>query len=126
MIDQAFVFTVTVYHKITDRSSGRTVTSWERTVYKNCFFGTVSAEALNGTTVTSADSFVVRIPHDTGIVVCPGDVIVSGEVSDVIADVSGSRASDLVAKYKGNAFVVNSVSVNNILPYAQHIRASGV
>lgn len=126
MIDPTFVFTVTVYHKFTDKSSGRTVTSWKRSVYKNCFFGTVSAENLSDTTLSPADSFVVRIPYDKAIEILSGDIIVSGEVSDVIEDVSGSRSADLLAKYKGMAFTVKSVSANNVLTHARHIRASGV
>ena len=126
MIDPTFVFPVTVYHKVTDRSTGRTVTSWKRSVYKNCYFGVVSAENLTDTTLSPADSFVARIPYDSLIEVSPGDIVVSGEVSDVIEDVSGIRSCDLLAKYKGKAFTAQSVSVNNVLPYAKHIRVSGV
>ena len=125
MIDPTFVFAVTVYHKVTDRSTGRTVTSWKRSVYKNCYFGMVSAESLTDTTLSPADSFVARIPYADGIEVVPGDIIVSGEVSDVIEDVSGKRSSDLLERYRGKAFTASSVSVNSVLPYAKHIRVSG-
>lgn len=126
MIDPTFVFTVTVYHKLVDRSTGRAVTSWKRSVYRNCFWGVVSAENLTDTTLASADSFIVRIPYDKSIEILPGDIIVSGDIADVIEDVSGNRSCDLLAKYKGKAFTAKSVSVNNSLPYAKHIRVSGV
>ena len=126
MIDPTFIFTVTVYHKVTDKSTGRTVTSWKRSVYKNCFFGVVSAERLTDTTLSPADSFVARIPYNNSIEISPGDIIVSGNIDAVIEDVSGKRSSDLLERYKGKAFAASSVSVNSVLPYAKHIRVSGV
>lgn len=125
MIDPTFVFPVTVYHKVVDRSTGRTVTSWKRSVYKNCYFGVVSAESLTDTTLSPADSFVARIPYDSLIEVSPGDIIVSGNINADIEDVSGKRSSDLLERYKGRAFTASSVSVNSVLPYAKHIRVSG-
>ena len=52
------------------------------------------------------------------------EIVVSGEVSDVIEDVSGKRSSDLLERYRGKAFTANSISVNSVLPHAKHIRVS--
>ena len=64
-----------------------------------------------------------RIPQK--LTINPDDVIVKGEVFDVVEDTEGKRIADLVQKYKGQAFYVREVSDNTILPYFPHIRASG-
>ena len=137
MTDPTFKFTVTLYNKYEDRSTGRTVTSWKRTVLKNCFFGTETARSLNGNILSLADSFVCRIPQSpnytqdyrgerNSFTLRPGDVIVKGAAEDEIKDEQGHRIEDLLRKYKDISFTVKAVSDNTILPYAPHYRASGV
>ena len=137
MIDPTFNKTITLYNKYVDKSGGKTVTTWKRTVLKECFFGTVTASQLNGENLSMANSFVCRIPENSDFTeyykgeadkftLKPDDIIVLGEIADEIKDVQGQRAADLLEKYKGYCFTVKSVSINTVSPYARHYRASGV
>ena len=134
MIDPTFVFTITLYNKYQDKGKK---TCWKRTVLRNCYFGTVMGERLNNDTLNTNDTFVCRIPQNSAysdvfngennkFTLKPGDIIVKGTVNDIIADVSGQRPADILNKYRSMAFSVKNVSVNTLLPFAKHYRASGV
>lgn len=137
MIDPTFNNTITVYNKHTDKSSGKTITTWKRTVLKECFFKAETATQLNGENLSMANSFICRIPENINFTeqyngeedkftLRPDDIIVKGEVADEIKDVQGQRAENLLQKYKGFCFTVKAVSINTNMPYARHYRASGV
>ena len=128
MINPTFCNTVTVYHqeRKIDETTKRSVIQWIRTVYHDCFFGTTTAQALNGTTLSVADSYTVRIPTGDSISpVAPGDIVIKGEVSDEVSDVSGSRVSDLLNRYKPNSFTVRAVSDNTKIKHGAHIKLTG-
>lgn len=137
MIDPTFQFTVTLYNKYVDKSGGRSVITWKRTVLHECYFGTETIKQLNGNVLQQANSFICRIPQNENytdnyqgesnkFTLRPDDVIVKGEVFDEVGDTQGNRITDLLQKYKGKCFTMRSVSDNTILPYAPHYRASGV
>lgn len=137
MIDLTFIFTVTLYNKYIDRSGGKTVTMWKRTVIRNCYFGTETVKQISGNVVTHANNFVCRIPADERytdnyqgeadrFTLTPGDIIIKGEHADEITDVQGERTTDILQRYAGNCFTVKSVSDNTIFSFAPHYRASGV
>lgn len=135
MINPSFNTSITLYHQIkeVDEEKKRNITRWERTVYKECYFGTKIAENLNGTTLAQASSYIVRIPHknthaknSVGIFIVPGDVIVNGIVTDEVEDVTGKRITDIIAKYKPNCFTVRTFSDNTKIPFGAHYKATGV
>ncbi len=129
MINPTFSDVITLYHQSceVDEQTKRTVTKWSKRVFKDCYFGTREAESVNGTTLSLASSYVVRIPHNGLKVVCaPGDIVVYGSVEDIVDDVAGQRVSDLLAKYKPNAFTVRAVSYNTKIPCGAHYKLSGV
>ncbi len=136
MTDPTFKDVVTLFHKYTEPdANGRTVTKWQRISFESCFFGVVRSKVLNGIVLSENDTYICRIPQneayrsiesENGFTICPGDIIVLGKVWDEIADVSGQRASDLLSRYKGSSFTVNSFSDNTKLPFMPHYRASGV
>lgn len=129
MIDPTFNETVTLYHqqKRYDDKTKRNVTEWTRSVHKECYFGTQDAQVLNGTTLSLASSYVVKIPHNgIALNVAPGDIIIKGDVSDVIEDVQGKRANDLLNKYKPDCFTIRTVSANTKIPEDAHYKLTGV
>lgn len=129
MINPTFSESVTLYHQYqeVDEQTKRKATKWARSVYEECYFGTHEAESVSGTTLSLASSYVVRIPyHGTKVVCAPGDVVVHGIIDDVVADVSGQRISDLLAKYKLEAFTVRAVSDNTKISCGAHYKLSGV
>lgn len=128
MINPTFCDSVTVYHQVKklDETTKRNVIQWIRTVYHDCFFGTTTAQALNGTTLSVADSYTVRIPAGASVSpIGPGDIVIKGEVFDEVSDVAGSRASDLLNRYKPNSFTVRAYSDNTKLKYGAHYKLIG-
>lgn len=129
MINPTFCNTVTVYHqeKTVDEATKRNVIKWIRKVYHDCFFGTVTAQALNGTTLSVADSYIVRIPASASISpISPGDIVIKGEVADEVSDVAGCRATDVLNRYKPNSFTVRAFSDNTKLKQGAHYKLTGV
>ena len=128
MIDDTFVYAVTVFHQVKNTENVRTAPTWEKTVYKNCYFGTELVKQVNGTSVSMASSFVCRIPAESAaeVSIAPGDIGAKGEFDEKIEDASGKRASDFLNRYPGKSFTVKAVSYNTALPLCRHVRASGV
>ena len=127
MIDQTFIHTVTVFHQVKNQNNARSAPTWEKTVYRECYFGTELVRQVSGTSVSMANSFVCRIPaiSEASVVIAPGDIVAKGEFEDMIEDVTDKRASIFLNKYQGISFTVKAVSYNTTLPIAGHIRASG-
>ena len=109
--------TITLYNKITNAETQEV--SWKRTVLNSCFL-TVSRQInmmTDQTTQTYRNTVVCRIPKNNKYVdgytwdtltdrsskftLQAGDIIVKSKVTDEIDEYTkGSRATDLVAKYK--------------------------
>lgn len=137
MINPVFTSTITLYNRFVDRSGDKTKTTWHRIVLDNCFFAREAVTNLTGNTLGMADSYICRIPEDNRFTevfegeegtfsLSPEDIIVEGQIDDVVSDAQGSRVSDLLTKYTGKAFTVKSVSINTKLPVGKHYRAKGV
>jgi hypothetical protein len=135
---------VTVYNQYKD-SLTKEVT-WYRTVIPNCFFGTKSSNVRLGTTDLSSSQTTVRIPQqDTFLerylweqltndtrpnffTLSPDDIIINGEVTDVIDEYSsGSKSTDILAKYKkqNGALKIQDVNINTAIS-GPHYHLSGV
>lgn len=107
--------TITVYNKYEDPDT-RLIT-WHRTVVHNCFWKYTGNKIVVGETALETNTTVCRIPVNTAFLekhiwdeaddkftcftLSPGDIIIKGEVEDVIDEYeSRYRASDIVTKYK--------------------------
>ena len=109
--------TLTVYNKFEDPQTQ--VISWYRTVIDNCFWKYTGDKINIGETVLETNNIICRIPENDLFVekykwiqlpndemsqyftLGAGDIIIKGEVDDVVNEYSsGHRSSDLVAKYK--------------------------
>ena len=129
MINPTFQDTITLYHqhKYFNEETKRYTTEWVRTIHEECYFGTQEAQALNGTTLSLASGYTVRIPYNGATVqASSGDIIVRGKVTDEISDTQGQRATDLLEKYKPNAFTVRAFKDNTKLSHGAHYKLTGV
>ena len=129
--------TITIYNKLVDPTTQRV--SWYRTVVKNCFWKCVNNTYIIGRAGVSSTGIqldtkdiVCRIPQDKRFVekrewkaladksnrftLANGDIIVLGEVDDVIDEyVSGKHSTDLITKYKEfDACLQIETYVNNV------------
>ena len=128
MINPIFKDTITVFHqeRRLDKTTNRAVIVWKRNVYTNCYFGTNNVETLNGNTLSQASSYIARIPYTNKTInVCSGDIVVLGKINDIVSDVQGSRASDIVAKYKPNCFTVRTFKDNTKISHGSHYKLTG-
>ncbi len=127
MIDPTFCDSITLYHqhRYRDEEKKRNVTEWIRSVHNECYFGTQNVQALNGTTLSMASSYICKIPFAIDLNIAPGDIIVKGNVTDVISDVQGQRTTDLLAKYKPDCFTVRTVAANTKIPEDAHYKLTG-
>lgn len=123
--------TLTVYNKFVDPQTQ--VVTWYRTVVEQCFWKDTGSKVLVGNVTLDGNYIICRIPVDERYVspgdwrnlgpelragcftLQPDDIIIKGEVSDTVDEgVSGSRATDLIKKYKklGSCTQVNTVTDN--------------
>ena len=138
--------TVTIYNKYTD--SQTQVVTWYKNTINGCFWQYVRDKAVIGDTTLETNRTICRIRESEKFVekyvwvnkpldqkakvftLGQGDIIVKGDVSDVINEYAqGHRSTDLIAKYKElqGCFEIEAVSINvgpgRGLP---HYRAQGV
>ena len=130
--------TITIYNRYQTLVSGKTTTKWNRTVLSDCFFGHQKNQVVDGLTIVSNNTFIVRIPANKAYLspeeyyalggrmgtftINKGDIIVRGSVTDTLAD--NDSGSALLTKYFGRAFTVNRAVDNSKLTYTGHYMAS--
>lgn len=109
--------TITIYNKFTDAQTR--LVRWYRHVITNTFWKYSGNKIVVGNTVLETKDIICRIRKDEAFrekhewidipndemsqyfTLAPGDIIVKGEVEDVIDEyTSGARSTDLVKKYK--------------------------
>jgi len=129
---------ITLYNRYQTLVSGKTTTKWNRTVLSDCFFGHQKNQVVDGLTIVSNNTFIFRIPANKAYLspedyyalggrmgtftINKGDIIVRGNVSDVLAD--NDSGSALLTKYFGRAFTVNRAVDNSKLECTGHYMAS--
>jgi hypothetical protein len=57
--------TITIYNRYQTLVSGKTTTKWNRTVLSDCFFGHQKNQTVDGLTIVSSNTFIVRIPANS-------------------------------------------------------------
>lgn len=122
--------TVTLYNRYEDAQTN--VVVWHRTVLTNCFWKSVGSKVVIDDTTIDTDNLICRIPKDNRYLnpldwkqlsndvmdeyftLKQNDIIVKGEVNDVINEYSkGYRANDLIEKYKDvGCFLIRKVGIN--------------
>lgn len=115
-----YVHTITLFHN----DSGK----WQRTVYHNCFWKSETSTNQNGTEATKVSTYTVRIPVEvagTGFLASPGDIVIHNECMDEITDKSPNTASQILQKYKPEAFRIKAYSDNTFHQMAKHYRLGG-
>ena len=120
MINPNFVHTITHYHK--------TPSGWIRNVYRNCFWKSSQGATQNGTEASMANTYTVRIPAEeagTGFAAATGDIVVLGECLDEISGASPNTSTELLHRYKPDAFKVTAFTDNTAHRMGKHYRLGG-
>ena len=138
--------TVTIYNKYLNPETR--VITWYKSVVKNCFWKYTGNKITVNESTIETDNTICRIPknykyldrHEWEILpeesrkehfcLGTGDIIVKGEVEDIIDDyVAGSRSSDLLTKYRKlqGCMLIERCSVNTGLGRGnEHYYVKGV
>lgn len=109
--------TVTIYNQYKDPLTS--LVSWYRTVVSGCFWKYTGNKVTVNDVALETNTTICRIPKDARFkerylweqlpndempnffTISPGDIIIKGEVDDVIDETQkGHRSTDLIAKYK--------------------------
>ncbi len=94
-------------------------TQWERRCFSRCFFKHILSSAFDEKSRIEGESYIVRIPCKTAPAVTQGCIAVLGDVPDILGE--NESGKELLQKYSGNAFRINTVSDNTGF-YSPHIR----
>jgi len=138
--------TVTVYNKFTDPQTK--IVKWYRTVINGAFWQDVHEKVQIGQTVLETNSIICRIRKDDRFLekyqwlrkpndemknyftLGKGDIIIRGEVTDEVDEYrSGSRSTDLIAKYKelqGCMSIEESANNTGLGRGQEHYKARGI
>lgn len=118
MLNPNYTHTITLFHKvIVDRKE-----EWSSKVIANCFYKCETTISQNGTDVTKSNTYTVRIPQED-IDVSLDDIVVYGSVNDEIGQ--DMNATQLLHRYKPDAFRITSISDNTRYRFGKHIRLGG-
>lgn len=109
--------TITLFNKYEDPTTQ--LISWYKTTIEGCFWSNIHDQVKIGKTVLETDGVICRIRKDekyldlenwlalptdmkdSYFTLGPQDIIIKGEVDDVINEYqSGSRSTDILAKYQ--------------------------
>lgn len=123
--------TITIYNKYENLQTH--LVTWYRYTVNNCFWKYTGDKITINQTVLETNNIICRIPKSSSFLekyqwvnvpndemgwyftLGVGDIIVKGEVADVIDEyTSGHRSSDLIAKYKAlqGCMEIQEVAIN--------------
>ena len=97
-------------------------------VLTGCFWKSQIVVTQSGAQAAQSNVYTVRISADKvpeGFWVSVNDIVVHGECQDEITDERGSRATELLLKYKPEAFRVTVFSDNTGHRADKHYRIGG-
>lgn len=122
---------LTIYNKYEDPQTN--IVTWLHTVVEKSFWKYIGEKINVGNTVIETNNTICRIRKDDRFLekhewialpndkmsehftLSPGDIIVKGEVDDVVNEyINGQRSSDLLKKYKAlqGCIVIDEVAIN--------------
>lgn len=134
-----YIHTITLYSRIKAEDTEDRKEQWIRTVLQGCFWKSQVKIGFRDTGATSQNVYVVRIPEDERycsyhefaqnpagrFTVSEGDVVVLGECGESPTGKSGQTITQILNRYKPEAFKVTAFSDNTSFPVAKHYRLGG-
>lgn len=115
-----YVNTITVYRN----KNG----AWSRTVLHKCFWKAKIETVQDGTNAKQVNSYTVRIPVESaglGFVTSTNDIVVLGEIAEEITGKSPYTATEIMQRFKPDAFKITAFSDNTSCCVDKHYRLGG-
>lgn len=139
-----YCHTITVYNRLQAKDTASKKDEWYKTVLPNCSWRCTSADEQkndqsNITNRTAAETYTIRIPQnpnfryyndwkqspDSHFTVSKTDIIILGECAEEITGVSPNTASEVMQRYKPNAFLIKSFTDNTAHLLGKHYKVGG-
>ncbi len=137
--------TITIYNCFRAKDNPNSMKDiWQRTVLHGCFYKNVMGRSEYADRAPKMESvYIVRIPENaeykpyqewrllpekerSGYFTCSmKDIVVKGECLDEISGASPYTATEVLSRYKPDAFVVTAFSDNTSYLCAKHYRIGG-
>lgn len=135
--------TITIYNCLKARDSTEGQDIWQRTIIENCFYKAHTSEVQNVTDISKANTYTVRIPkHEKYLpygewrilsseqrkeffTVSKGDMVIKGNCQEEIELKSPNTATQILLRYKPEAFMVTSFADNTASIVGKHYRIGG-
>ena len=139
-----YIHTITVFNclKAADNPNSMKDT-WQKTVLHDCYYKNVMGRVDSEKTSKMQNVYTARIPKSDSYLPYQewaqmaeaartsyftfslGDIIVRGECNDLITGTSPNTATELLQKYKPDAFLVTAFSDNTSHQMSKHYRVGG-
>ncbi|QDW73089.1 hypothetical protein FND36_02935 [Lachnospiraceae bacterium KGMB03038] len=137
-----YIHTITIYNRLQANDNPDSMKdTWQRTVLHDCYYKNVIGRVESDKTAKMANVYTARIPESenyrpyhewaeqedrSGLFTASlGDIVVKGECQEEITGKSPYTATELLKRYKPDAFVVTAVSDNTSHKMAKHYRVGG-
>lgn len=94
----------------------------------NCFWKAKTETVQDGTNAKQVNTYTVRIPlreAEAGFSTSVNDIVILGEVMDEITGKTPNTATEVMQRYKPNAFKVTAFADNTSHPMDKHYRLGG-
>lgn len=139
-----YIHTITVFNclKAADNPNSMKDT-WQKTVLHDCYYKNMMGRVDSEKTSKMQNVYTARIPKSDSYLpyhewaqkqeaartsyftFSLGDIIVRGECNDLITGTSPNTATELLQKYKPDAFLVTAFSDNTSHQMSKHYRVGG-
>lgn len=139
-----YIHTITVYNclKAADNPNSMKDT-WQKTVLHDCYYKNVMGRVDSEKTSKMQNVYTARIPRSdrylpyhewaqkpeaartSYFTFSLGDIVIKGECDDLITGTSPNTATELLQRYKPDAFLVTAFSDNTSHQMSKHYRVGG-
>lgn len=135
--------TITIYNclKAKDNVEGKDI--WQKTVIENCFYKAHTSEVQNGTDISKANTYTVRIrkhekylpygewknlsseEREGSFTISKGDMVIKGSCQEKIELKSPNTVAQILLRNKPDAFMVTAFADNTNHVVGKHYRIGG-
>lgn len=139
-----YIHTITVFNclKAADNPNSMKDT-WQKTVLHDCYYKNVMGRVDSEKTSKMQNVYTARIPKSASYLpyhewaqkpeaarasyftFSLGDIVIKGECDDLITGTSPNTATELLQRYKPDAFLVTAFSDNTSHQMSKHYRVGG-
>ena len=139
-----YIHTITVFNCLKPAGNPTSMKdTWQKTVLHDCYYKNVMGRVDSEKTSKMQNVYTARIPKSASYLpyhewaqkpeaarasyftFSLGDIVIKGECDDLITGTSPNTATELLQRYKPDAFLVTAFSDNTSHQMSKHYRVGG-